>query len=312
MKPAPSSGPRRVLIALIVTVALLVVPAALAATSAGRQRRSNAIAGEATNIYTVGVDGTGLRRLTRAPDDLRYDSPAWSRSGRWIAFSGPPCDDCPELIYLIDLARGGVVERIPRTVPGAARPSWGPADRSLTFVGGLTNSVYTISRQGTGQRRLTPGLIAHDQSAWSPDGRRIIYTSQQPNGRWDVFVMRSDGSEKRNLTGTPGSEEQPAWSHDGRMIAFARQIGGKWAIFVMPAGGGRARRLTPLAENSQQPAWSPDDRQIAFTKVATGGSSVIIMRFDGTGRRRLRTGVGPASAPSWSPDSRRIAFARTG
>ncbi len=293
---------------LLTAAALLVVPSAIG-TTAGHQR-SNQVATGGSDIFTVRVNGTGLRRLTQTVEGLRYDSPAWARGGRWIAFSGPPCDDCPETIFLIDLARGGTVKRLPGTVPGAVRPSWGPSDRVLTFVGGLANSVFTISRQGTGRRRLTNDRAAHDQSVWSPDGRRIAYTSQQRNGRWDIFVMRSDGSRKSGLTATPGSEEHPAWSHDGRRITFARQIGGKWAIFVMPVDGGRARRLTPLSENSQQPAWSPDDRQIAYTLVSSAGSMIIVIGADGTGRRRLQTGIGAASAPSWSPDGRRIAFTR--
>ena len=307
MNPVLSGSRRRLHIPLLAAI-MLIAPSAIAATSSGHQRQSNAIAQVKPGIYSVGADGTGLRPLAEAPEDLRYDSPAWSRSGRWVAFSSPPCDDCPELVYLIDLARGGKVTRLPGTVPDASRPSWGPADRALTFVGGPSNSVFTISRQGTGRRRLTNGRIAHDQSVWSPDGRRIAYTNQQPNGRWDIFVMRSDGSRKRSLTATSTSEQQPAWSPDGRSIAFARQIRGKFAIFVIPADGGRARRLTPLAVNSQQPAWSPDGRQIAYTQVTGTGTRILVMRADGTGRRRLQTGAGSASAPTWSPDSRRIAF----
>ena len=154
-----------------------------------------------SDIYSVRVDGTRLRRLTNAPAAVGYDSPAWSRNGRRIAFSGPSCATCPGAIFLI-LPGGGAQQQLPGTVPGALRPSWGRLDRSLTFVGGSTSSVYTISRLGSGQRQLTLGAVAHDQSAFSPDGRQIAFTTQQPNGRWDILVMRADGSHKRNLTRT--------------------------------------------------------------------------------------------------------------
>lgn len=299
---APTMPVRALLLAAAAGAALAGAGAGAAADASPTVR----IPGQ--NIYSVRGDGTGLRRLTRAPDDLAYESPAWSPSGRWIAFTGPPCDDCPELVYLIDLARHGAIARVPGTPPRAVRPSWGPQDRSLTIVAGLTDSVFTLRRQGTGLRRLTSGQVAHDQSAFSPNGRRIAYTQQQTNGGWDILLMRSDGSGKRNLTRTATSEQQPAWSRDGRRLAFARQIGGKWAIFTMPAAGGAARRLTPLADNSQQPAWSPDDRRIAYTQVTNGGASIFVMGADGTGRRRLRTGTHASSSPSWSPDGLRIAF----
>jgi len=265
-----------------------------------------------SDIYRVRVDGTRLRRVTRAPAKVGYDSPAWSRSGRRIAFSGPSCAGCPGAIFLIQPGGAGQ-RRLPGTVPGAARPSWGPLDRSLTFVGGPTSAVYTISSRGTGQRRLTGDPIAHDQSAWSPDGRQIAYTTQQPNGGWDILVMRTDGSRKRNLTRTSASEVQPAWSHDGQRIAFTRQVGAKSAIFVMTVGAGRARRVTFLAGNCQQPAWSPDDRQVACARFTAKGSSIIILIIgpNGIHQSRLPTGTATAWAPTWSPDGQRIAFTST-
>ena len=265
-----------------------------------------------SDIFRVRVDGAGLRRLTRAPVNVDYDNPAWSRNGRRIAFSGPPCAGCPGTIFLVQPG-GGAPRRLPGAVPGAARPDWGRLDRTLTFVGGPTNAVFTISSIGTGRRRLTPGRVAHDQSVFSPDGRQIAFTTQQPNGRFDIFVMRANGAGKRNLTRTLGATElQPAWSHDGRRIAFTRRIGARWAIFVMPATGGRVRRITSPALNCQQPAWSPNDRQIACARFTPTGSNILLLRANGAVLRRLSTGTATAWAPTWSPDGRRIAFVSVG
>ena len=263
-----------------------------------------------SDIYSVRVDGTGLRRVTNAAAGIGYDSPAWSRNGRRIAFSGPSCAVCPGAIFLIQPG-GGLQQQLPGTVAGALRPSWGRLDRSLTFVGGSTSSVYTINRLGRGQRRLTLGAIAHDQSVWSPDGRQIAFTTQQSNGKWDIFVMRADGSHKRNLTRTVFSEVQPAWSHDGRRIAFARRFHGKPAIFAMTVGVARPR-TTLIAQNCQQPAWSPGDRQIACTRFTGARSRIIIMRANGTHQHPLQTDPVSARAATWSPNGRRIAFSGTG
>jgi Tol biopolymer transport system component len=43
------------------------------------------------NLYTIGVDGTGLRQLTRAHGgEVQYLSASYSPDGRWIAFSRKP------------------------------------------------------------------------------------------------------------------------------------------------------------------------------------------------------------------------------
>lgn len=266
-----------------------------------------AVTGGRSNIYRVQLDGSGLRRLTSAPAGVSYASPAWSRNGRLIAFSGPTCAGCASGIFVVPAA-GGAQRRVTGTPLGATRPSWGRLDRLLTFVAGTT-SVYSISPLGTGRRRLASGGAVRDQSVWSPDGRQIAFTSQQWNGAWDLWVMNADGGRKRNLTRTLRSEREPAWSHSGRRIAFARRVGGKWAVFVMPATGGPARRLTPASTDCRQPAWSPDDRQIA---CASAGAAIVLMRADGTRRRRLATGTVTAAAPTWSPDDRSIAFASNG
>ena len=264
-----------------------------------------------SDIYRVRVDGAGKRRVTTAPVNVDYDNPAWSRNGRLIAFSST-CPGCPGGIFLTQPGGGGQ-RQLARAAAGATRPDWGRLDRALTFVGGPTGAVYTITSRGTGQRRLTSGRIAHDQSVWSPDGRQIAFTTQQPNGGWEILTMRANGAGKRNLTRTPGATElQPAWSHNGRQIAFTRRIGTNWAIFVMPATGGRARRITSPALNCQQPAWSPNDRQIACAKFTPTGSNIILLRANGVVLRRLRTGTATAWAPTWSPDGRRIAFVSIG
>ncbi len=264
-----------------------------------------------TDIYRVRVDGAGKRRVTTAPVNVDYDNPAWSRSGRLIAFSGT-CPGCPGGIFVTQPGGGGQ-RQLASAAAGATRPDWGRLDRALTFVGGPTGAVYTITSRGTGQRRLTSGSIGHDQSVWSPDGRQIAFTTQQRNGGWEILTMRANGTGKRNLTRTLGATElQPAWSHDGRQIAFTRRIGSNWAIFVMPATGGRARRITSPALNCQQPAWSPNGRQIACARFTDTGSKILLLRANGTVLRKLNTGTATAWAPTWSPDGRRIAFVSIG
>ena len=76
-----------------------------------------------------------------------------------------------------------------------------------------------MNADGSGQRNLTrhPG---HDSApAWSPDGRKIAFTTKR-DGNFEVYVMNADGSGQQNLTRNPAPDRAPVWS-PGRKVAPA-------------------------------------------------------------------------------------------
>lgn len=261
-----------------------------------------------SDIFVIGVTGDHRRQLTHGFEEARYESPAWSRDGRALAFSGSICGDCPSMLSLADPGSGRV-RQLPTAVVSAARPSFAPNGRRLVFVGGNTNAVYVVDVDGTHLQRLTRNAAAHDQAVWSPDARRIAYTQQQPNGQWDIYVMNADGTHAHALTRTPESEEQPAWSPDGRRIAFARQRRGLWSIYVLQLGRRVAQKITRGTVAEENPAWSPDGKRLAFVRLEGRRSQIYIARADGRGAKALQTGFPFSFNPTWSPNGRMLAFA---
>jgi Tol biopolymer transport system component len=68
-----------------------------------------------------------------------------------------------------------------------------------------------MNPDGSGRRNLTrdPG---HDSApSWSPDGRKIAFTTKR-DGNFEVYVMNADGSEQQNLTRNPAPDRSPIWS----------------------------------------------------------------------------------------------------
>ena len=110
-----------------------------------------------------------------------------------------------------------------------------------------------MNADGSGQRWLTLNVARDTDPVWSPDGRKIAFTSKR-DGTWDVHLMNADGSRLRNLTRNPAHDAAPAWSPDGRKIAFGRA----GEIYVMNADGSGQRNLTrtPKADEFSF-AWSP-------------------------------------------------------
>ena len=59
--------------------------------------------------------------------------------------------------------------------------------------------------------RLTNHPQGDGLPAWSPDGRRIVFTSDR-DGNWDIYVMNADGSNMTRLTNHPQADAFPVWT----------------------------------------------------------------------------------------------------
>lgn len=117
-----------------------------------------------------------------------------------------------------------------------------------------------MNADGTNITNLTQGtdiFLDNVQSAWSPDGNRIVFASNW-DGAWDIHIMNADGSNRTNLTmGSPSEEAQPTWSPDGMSIAYVSWRNGNTDIFVMAPDGSGERQLTTNPSNDIRPAWGP-------------------------------------------------------
>jgi Tol biopolymer transport system component len=167
--------------------------------------------------------------------------------------------------------------------------------------------VYVMNADGSGQTNLTNNAADDEWPSWSPDGRKIAFTSDRNLGNAEIYVMNADGSNPTNLTNNVGVDVEPAWSPDGSKIAFVSTRGGEQDIYVMNANGSGQTALTETTEFEYEPTWSPDGRMIAF-ESSSGGGDICTMNADGSGQINLTNNPAWDEAPAWSPDGSRIAF----
>ena len=80
-----------------------------------------------SNLYTIGVDGRGLRKLTRFGPASGPLSASYSPDGRWVVFGRISVGKLPDL-YRIRVDGTGL-QRITRTAPWESAPDWGPTPR---------------------------------------------------------------------------------------------------------------------------------------------------------------------------------------
>lgn len=193
-------------------------------------------------------------------------------------------------------------------------PAWSPYGR-LAFSSNL-NGDYDIhimhADRGQERRALTTGPANDWNPTWSPDGQRIVFTTDR-EGNWELYTMNADGSGQTNLTHTYAPENDAAFSPDGSRIAFARQVTGNWDIYVMNADGSSVTRLTTHAANDTYPTWSADGARLAFATNRNGDVEIYVLTLAGPPGNETNLSRYPTAddmEPAWSPDGTTIAFTR--
>jgi TolB protein len=232
------------------------------------------------HLFLMNVDGTGQTPLTSG------SSASWSPDGKQIAFHAS--------------ASGAAAPT--RVEPGA------PASDSDIFVA----EVEDLLKKRAAPRNLTtsPGTI-DDDADWSPDGRRIVYTSRAATARGsnavndpsaEIFVINADGSGSPvRLTTNEEEERAPAWSPDGKRILYvARKGGPDFELCVMNADGTGQRQLTDNAVGDLTSSWSLDGRQITFHRIVSPGRfQLFTIGADGTGETQITDTPGLNGFPRW-------------
>ncbi len=246
---------------------LLVFLCAAAATAAVHPLSGNKLlvtsirTGDAEVFIADPVTGDMLN-VSRWPDsEERY--PCWSPDGTRIAFISDR--QHATNLYVMD-ANGQHVHRIIRTPAVCYMPSWQitPDGERIVFgIHGDKPEMASIRPDGSSLTNLGEG---HDPTL-SPDGQRICYTGEVPEGGVSVFTMKWDGVGKRRLVGggsKPGATF-PNWSPDGKSIVYSWPVGDALELFIISADGTSSpRQVTRTGRVCTPAAWSPDGQWISF------------------------------------------------
>lgn len=208
-------------------------------------------------LYTMDADGSGQTRVTRTPGEDEA-VPAWSPDGQRIAFVVNPVGENPT-VHVMDLdgEHRGQLAR-------GNWPSWSPNGRLISYTHYEADfDIFVRKPDGSEPRRLT-GKGSDEEGAFSPDGRRIGFSSERREGLLrpgdaEIYVMNADGSNERRLTDIPGGDHwPPTWAPDGKRIAFTSEgTEGNPEIYLMNADGSGLTRLTDDPAEDTFPAWRP-------------------------------------------------------
>ena len=218
-----------------------------------------------------------------------------------------------------------VDSRSARPALGIVRPEISPDGRSVVFA--ALGDLW-LMRIGEAPRNLTNDRALDTDPAWSPDGSRIVYSSDRAGGLLNLWVHDVSSGEQRQLTRLQTSAMGAAWSPDGRRVAFL-DVDGIWrraSVAVVDVASGEVTRIHASMFGPGSPTWSRDGKRVVVAALSAyssrfreGTNRILSMSADSAGDDRWftpdvhfsidsRVGAGPV----WSPDGSRMAVINDG
>lgn len=200
---------------------------------------------------------------------------------------------------------------------------------SGTLVFDLLGDIYTMPLTGGQAKAIRSGLAWEVQPRFSPDGTKILFTSDAGGGD-NIWSMNPDGSEAAQLT----KEDfrllnNAAWTPDGNYFVARKHFTsgrslGAGEMWLYHKTGGAGNQLTKRKNDQQdvnEPVISPDGKYLYYSEdMYPGGyfqynkdpndQIYVINRYDlETGEtKRVTGGPGGAMRPQISPDGKQLAF----
>lgn len=204
-------------------------------------------------------DGWDVRQLTS--DAKAAIGPRWKNSGSlyYIGYLKGS-----QQIYELDVATGRRVS--PWNIKGVSSPAVVSPDGSkVAIVASFQGNPELYVLSGGRYVRLTNTPLASEGCpSWSPDGRKIVYVSDESR-RQQLYIVDVETKKSRRITSKGRDNFEPDWGRDGR-IAYITRRGGAQVAVMDPAEGEASVRLVTGQGSWEHPSWSRDMRHLVASR----------------------------------------------
>jgi len=185
------------------------------------------------------------------------------------------------------------------------------AATGLLDADGRQSDVWLIDLTRGTKARLTFDAQSDGDPIWSPDGKRIVFSSNRSADAhihlYDTGITSTAG-EQLLLSGN-ADDVPTSWSPDGKHILFTRfQSGSSGSVWSLATDNREAHPLLQSAEFEIAAAvFSPSGRFIAYSSDESGRSEVYVQPFPLTGEKWVIS-AGGGHLPLWRGDGRELFY----
>ena len=190
-----------------------------------------------------------------------------------------------------------------------------------TIVFDHLGDLFTVPIAGGDATQITSGMAFDAQPRFSPDGTRIVFTSDRSGGQ-NVWIMALDGSDTTQVTrGASNRTESPDWAPDGDYIVASKggfRGGGLPKLWLHHVDGGSGVQLISEPDNLKTigAAFDPGGRYIWYARRTSDWTynaqfpQYQLSVYDReTGESYTRTSrYGSGVRPTLSPDGRWLVY----
>jgi Tol biopolymer transport system component len=234
---------------------------------------------------------------------------AMSANGSLVYVPGGPSGGGQQTVVSVDReGRASPLPGVPLDSYSAVRVS--PDGSRLALSTQRDVWTYDLARATLGP--LTTDPARDGKPLWTPDGQRIIFTSQRA-GQPELFWRPSDGtgSDERIFGGDRGLVDLIAdgWSADGKQLLFT-EITPDHRCAISQVAIERpsdAHVLLKDASCDWFPALSPDGAWMAYESGVSGRAEIYVQRYPEL-RSRQKISTDGGHLPLWSRDGRELFF----
>jgi Tol biopolymer transport system component len=215
-------------------------------------------------LWLMNADGSN-QHLLLAEDNFNDERPGFTPDGSAIVFSRCTLDREPCALYQVGVDGSGLtaVTQFQFDIRDVS-PSYSPDGTSIVFFstgrGGIIAALYLDRvNRSLPLLRLTPAELSARYPDWSPDGKKIAFSTHCCNPQnEEIWLVNLEGglhqlTKNGNDYFAGPHDSFPSWSPEGDAIVFERVAPdlSSSAIFVMKADGSGFKRLMSLGNSTR-------------------------------------------------------------